>query len=86
MISVYTKAMVTVYTREGCTACRATLRFLSLHGMMYKNILAHELFALDEIQSYGHENFPVVVVSADTHWSGHQPTKLAQLIVGQPIS
>jgi len=68
----------TVYAKPGCPQCTATCRALDKAGVTYELIdLAQDDDVRDYVVSLGHLQAPVVVVDADTHWSGYRPDRIA---------
>lgn len=66
--------MIQVYSQPNCQPCKATYRALDRAGLEYEVIdLTSDEGALDRIKAMGYSASPVVVVDADTHWSGFRP-------------
>lgn len=74
--------MVKLYSKEQtfCGQCKTTKFALNKQGTEYEVIdLESDPEALAFVQSLGYQQAPVVFVSADDHWSGFQPARVAQL-------
>lgn len=70
---------VTVYTSEGCVACKATKRHLDKAGVPYTEVdVRTDLAALDRLKAMGYLELPVVADGAE-HWSGYRPDRVAAL-------
>lgn len=68
----------TVYSKPGCPQCTATCRALDKAGVTYELVdLTEDADARDYVMSLGHLQAPVVVIDADTHWSGYRPDRIA---------
>ncbi|WP_101653527.1 glutaredoxin-like protein NrdH [Brevibacterium ihuae] len=75
--------MITVYTKPACVQCTATFRSLDAKGVEYRAVdLSVDPNALDVVKAMGYMQAPVVV-TADDHWSGFRPDKIATLGTGQ---
>ena len=73
----------TVYTKPNCPLCRQTKSFLDARKVDYKTIdVTEDADALKHIQDLGYQSLPVVEVSEDCHWSGHQLPKITKYILG----
>lgn len=71
--------MVTVITSPGCQPCRITKKMLEDRGIDFTERNVSEDFeALKLAKSLGHSSSPVVI-TADDHWSGFRPDKIALL-------
>jgi glutaredoxin-like protein NrdH len=71
--------MVTVYSKESCVQCNATYRALDAKGVEYEVIdLSQDAGAMEKAKSLGYAQAPVVI-TADDHWSGFRPDKIALL-------
>ncbi|MCB4207412.1 glutaredoxin-like protein NrdH [Arthrobacter sp. UM1] len=70
---------VTVYTKPACVQCNATYRALDKKGVEYTVIdVTEDSAALEHVRSLGYMQAPVVE-TADDHWSGFRPDKIATL-------
>jgi glutaredoxin-like protein NrdH len=70
---------VTVYTKSGCSACRATAIYLRRHGIEFTEIdLDNDDGARAEIARMGYTSAPVVV-AGEVHWSGFREERLRGL-------
>lgn len=71
---------VIIYTQPSCGPCFATKRALDRAGVQYTEInLANDPEAREYVKhQLGYMSAPVVV-TADEHWTGFQPDKLASL-------
>lgn len=70
---------ITVYTKSSCVQCNATYRALDKKGISYRTVdISTDAGALDYVRSLGHMQAPVVV-TADDHWSGFRPDKIAAI-------
>lgn len=69
---------ITVYTKPACVQCRATFRELDKNGITYEAVdVTQNDEARDYIMSLGYLAVPVVHISADVHWGGHRPDRVA---------
>lgn len=69
---------ITVYTKPACVQCRATFRELDKSGVDYETIdVTQDDDAYEYVMSLGYLSLPVVHISADEHWSGHRPDRVA---------
>lgn len=69
--------MVTVYSKPSCVQCNATYRALDSKGVNYRVIdMTEDGAALEKAKSLGYSQAPVVI-TADDHWSGFRPDKIA---------
>jgi glutaredoxin-like protein NrdH len=72
---------ITVYTKPNCQQCRATFRALDKAGLDYTAVdISADTEARDYVLALGYLAAPVVVVDADTHWSGYRDDRLAELV------
>lgn len=70
---------ITVYTKPNCVQCNATYRALDNKGITYTTVdLSVDEDALEAVKALGYMQAPVVV-TADDHWSGFRPDKIAGL-------
>ncbi|MCV7038598.1 MULTISPECIES: glutaredoxin-like protein NrdH [Mycolicibacterium] len=70
---------VTVYTKPACVQCTATCKTLDKNGIAYTTVdITADDNARDYVLSLGHLQAPVVV-TADGHWSGFRPDRIAAL-------
>ncbi|MGP5342118.1 glutaredoxin-like protein NrdH [Glutamicibacter arilaitensis] len=70
---------ITVYTKPSCVQCNATYRALDEKGISYRTVdISTDMQALDYVRSLGHMQVPVVVTAED-HWSGFRPDKIAAI-------
>ncbi|KQH80017.1 glutaredoxin [Mycobacterium gordonae] len=71
---------IIVYTKPSCVQCQATVRALDKAGRSYRAIdVTQDSQARDYVLSLGYLTAPVVYVSADEHWSGFRPDRLARV-------
>lgn len=72
--------MVTVYSKENCQGCRATVRFLETRGIEfhYKDVTNDEELQ-DSLRADGWKEMPVVE-SKNGMWSGYRPDLLGGLV------
>lgn len=73
---------VTVYTKDKCQPCRATIRFLDERGIDFEEKSTTDPAYLDEAKALGYLGAPVVVVvpapgESVSHWYGFRPDMLA---------
>lgn len=74
-----TTATITVYTKPACVQCNATYRALDAKGLDYETVdLSVDEGALETVKALGYMQAPVVI-TADDHWSGFRPDKIATL-------
>ena len=74
-----TTATIKVFTKSGCVQCNATFRALDAKGLDYETVdLGTDEDALEAVKALGYMQAPVVV-TADDHWSGFRPDKIATL-------
>lgn len=79
--------MITVYSKPGCVQCTATGRALTSKELQegddweYRDLtLTENAAALEWVMSdLGYMQAPIVVVDAETHWSGFRPDRIAKL-------
>jgi len=66
----------TVYTKDNCQGCKATIRFLDGNDIPYvtKNVDTDEK-AREKVMALGFMQMPVVVTPTDS-WFGYRPDKL----------
>ena len=70
---------VTVFTKSACVQCNATDHALDAKGIDYDVVdLTTDEDALRQVKELGYQQAPVVV-TADDHWSGFRPDKIAEL-------
>lgn len=70
---------ITVYTKPSCVQCNATYRALDKKGISYRKVdISTDAQAMDYVRSLGYMQAPVVV-TADDHWSGFRPDKIAAI-------
>lgn len=70
---------ITVYTKPRCVQCDATKRALDKKGIAYQTVdMAQDLQALEYVKSLGYQQAPVVI-TADDHWAGFRPDKIAMI-------
>lgn len=75
---------VTVYTKPACVQCNATFKALEKQGIEYRKIDVNEnAEAYEYVTSLGYQQVPVVVVDADTHFSGFRPDRIKGLAAAQ---
>lgn len=74
-----THTQTTLYTKPGCQGCRMTKRYLDQHDIAYETVdVSEQPEAAQTVTDLGYMALPVVV-TADGHWSGFQPDRLAAL-------
>jgi glutaredoxin-like protein NrdH len=62
---------IAVYIKPACVQCTATYRALDKAGIDYTTVdISQDAAARDYVMSLGYLQAPVVVVDAETHWSG----------------
>lgn len=72
-------AAITVYTKPSCVQCNATYRALDAKGLDYTTVdLSDDEEALEAVKALGYLQAPVVI-TADDHWSGFRPDKIASI-------
>lgn len=72
-------AAITVYTKPSCVQCNATYRALDAKGLNYTTVdLSDDEEALEAVKALGYLQAPVVI-TADDHWSGFRPDKIASI-------
>lgn len=72
--------MVLVLSKPSCVQCNATYRALDSKNVEYKVIdLTEDAGAMEKAKSLGYAQAPVVI-TADDHWSGFRPDKIASLV------
>ncbi|WP_328813555.1 glutaredoxin-like protein NrdH [Rhodococcus sp. NBC_00297] len=72
---------ITVYTKPNCQQCRSTFRALDKAGLDYTAVdISADTEARDYVMALGYLVAPVVVVDADTHWSGYRDDRLSELV------
>ncbi|UIW13449.1 NrdH-like glutaredoxin [Arthrobacter phage Amyev] len=66
--------ILTVYTRNGCQPCKATIRKINKHGLTYveKNTSTDEA-ARDFLIAAGYTQAPVVITSDGREWTDFRP-------------
>ena len=70
---------ITVYTKPSCVQCNATYRALDAKGLDYTTVdLSDDEEALEAVKALGYLQAPVVI-TADDHWSGFRPDKIASI-------
>lgn len=71
---------ITVYTKPACVQCNATYKALDKHGVEYTTVdISEDSEAREYVMSLGYLQAPVVVVDAETHWSGFRPDAIKAL-------
>lgn len=64
-----------LYSKPGCVQCKATVRKLDSKGVDYDYVdITESDDAVARIKDLNYLGLPVVYVSPEVHWSGHQPT------------
>ncbi|UDL14639.1 NrdH-like glutaredoxin [Arthrobacter phage KeAlii] len=65
---------LTLYSRDNCQPCKATVRKLNKHGLAFseKNT-SHDSEARDFLISAGFTEAPVVITSDGREWTGFRP-------------
>ena len=72
--------MIKVYSKENCSQCVATIKYLERAGIdfiVYK--VDEDENALAFVKDLGYQSLPVVFVEENKHWSGFRPDKIAGL-------
>ncbi|MBD3788551.1 MAG: glutaredoxin-like protein NrdH [Sphingomonadales bacterium] len=70
---------ITVYSKPACVQCTATTRALAAKGLDFDLIdLTEDDAALARVTELGYRQAPVVM-TADDHWAGFRPDKIAAL-------
>ncbi|MFJ2619718.1 glutaredoxin-like protein NrdH [Glutamicibacter sp. NPDC087344] len=73
--------MVKVYTKPSCVQCNATYKALDKAGVEYEKVdISQDEEALEFVRGLGYLQAPVVV-TAEEHWGGFRPDKIALLAV-----
>lgn len=73
-------AGVTVYTKNGCPPCKATLRALRSNNIAFTELpIESTPGARDIIANLGYAQAPVVIAGEDS-WSGFNPDRIKALI------
>lgn len=71
---------ITVYSKPACVQCTATIRALAAKGIEFDLIdLVEDEDALARVTELGYRQVPVVM-TADDHWAGFRPDKIAALV------
>ncbi len=76
-----------VYSKEGCQACKATLRWLTAHDVDHEVKDAADYAGF--LRALGHAAAPVITIHdqaghcVDT-WAGHRPDRLTQYFKNTP--
>jgi len=78
-------AMITIYSKQHCTQCTATIRLLDKFGLTYEVIeIDTNPAVFDYVKSLGFMSMPVVE-TPDDKWCGFRPDKIKQLaMIGVP--
>jgi glutaredoxin-like protein NrdH len=64
----------TVYTRDHCQPCKATLRKLEKHGLSYTTRnTSHDEAAAQFLRDAGYKQAPVVIASDGQEWTDFRP-------------
>lgn len=72
---------VTVYSKDACVQCDATIRSLNKNGIDYVVVdVASDTEALEKLRAMGYMQAPVVHVSDDEHWGGFRPDRIKGLV------
>lgn len=73
---------VTLYSKPGCSQCRATEREFKKVGVPYNYVdISEQPDALETIKGLGYLQAPVVYIDENTHWSGFRPDYISKHIV-----
>ncbi|WP_144795717.1 glutaredoxin family protein [Microbacterium paludicola] len=72
---------VTVYTKDGCQPCRATMRWLNERAIPFEEKYTGDPANLAEAKAFGYLGAPVVVFvpapgESVSHWYGFRPDML----------
>lgn len=72
---------VTVYTKDKCQPCRATIRYLDERGIEFEEKHTGDPVNLAEAKAFGYMGAPVVVFvpapgESVSHWYGFRPDML----------
>jgi len=75
---------VTVYTKDKCQPCRATIRYLDERGIEFEEKHTADPAYLAEAKALGYLGAPVVVFVPEPgesvkHWYGFNPVELDEL-------
>lgn len=75
---------VTVYTKDECQPCRATIRFLNERGIPFEEKDTADPAHLARAKAFGYLGAPVVVVVPEPgesvkHWYGFRPDMLGEI-------
>ena len=72
-------AKIRIYAKPNCVQCNATYQALDKKGLGYQKIdISQDAQALAYVRSLGYRQAPVVV-TAQGHWSGFRPDKIATI-------
>lgn len=72
--------MIQLFTKPGCPPCKGTQKALDKAGVPYEKFdITEDPEARARVEALGYLSAPVVVVNADTHWSGFRPDRIAEL-------
>lgn len=70
---------ITVYSKPACVQCTATTRALAAKGIEFDLVdLTEDEDAMTRVTDLGYRQAPVVM-TADDHWAGFRPDKIAAL-------
>lgn len=73
-------ASITVYTKDACVQCDATMRALNKLGLDYSLInMSDDPQARDTVMEMGFSQAPVVVAESD-QFSGFRPDRIKKLV------
>ncbi|MBF4461290.1 MULTISPECIES: glutaredoxin domain-containing protein [unclassified Rathayibacter] len=76
---------LTVYSKDGCVQCTATLRALDNAGVAYRMIdLAGDPVALQHVKESGFLHAPVIKGAGDP-WSGFRPDRIDDLVKSRAV-
>lgn len=71
---------ITVYTKPACVQCGGTFRALDSAGIEYNAVdVSEDHEAREYMMALGYLQVPVVLVDANTHWSGFRPDRIKAL-------
>lgn len=68
-----------IYTKPGCQPCNASKREMKRLGIDFAEVsIAENPDAIGEVKNLGYLGAPVTVAPDGEHWTGFDPSKIAQ--------
>lgn len=65
---------ITLYSRDNCQPCKATVRKLKKHGIPFRELnTSHDEKARDFLIAAGFTEAPVVICTDGREWTGFRP-------------